>query len=981
MSVDISLSDEHPFVRELSSLHHAVSHYQAHRAAVQLNRHSLETATALQRLHALENENGYLRTELDVLRSHPNIGSTGSGSHRDTLQVQELTLALRRLSDKLDLTENVLLARTEELVFTKKERDKANLVEETAYAVAVRLRTELEDSRAKEKVLLGRVKSAEEERKMSDLVVKEYANLVRKLEGRSSTSSRGQTNEDGHASLDGLTSARHGLQKLLQDSNIDSEKLHAEIGRLHGALEMLQANLDVERKAAMDGRRQLAQAQLELHRLQTDDNAAAKMVSRYMKFSQSSTDVLHGAIENMKARHASTITTFESRLRQTEDRLALEVRQSERLRQALDELTEDISRETYGRRREVALRLALLGREECLSERLKRWLLGAQEAFQKARSSGEDGMIGSTFPRFLASAEDILNAVDSLVVLDGDSVGSAARVLSAQTAVSALKRELQKETDRRLFLECQLAGLRSETTEAKSFTPAVTVTGLRQKQELPATSAVQDITDTFCASTKPVDVPADADSNFSVARRIQSPPPSLLVTSPALDDEPRIIPALENGIQTKLLWSRIMDNLEVPLRPKLRLRITFLPTAPSTLKTGSSASEPVGDLAKETPEALLKTLEITPSEEPPSDHLRTPPAEEQDASNDAADVQKDPIVCQTADSEGQSVQSEPDLISRPVDMPQSARYKDQIPFPPSTADDAPTEIDLSEDLLEEPPSGLNPTMNSLLSRLSEIAEQSSRLEDLSGSSSTFQTAVERLDDYCEDARVELEIRIADEERITNGYQTLLSVRGALSDEVNESAMIRQIEAFIDGSDPTVRRAQDMLKHKLDDLQHDIAAVKRTIHETPSPSPLLHPQEIRSAEEPQKAFTSSWTSWTGSILSSSRSSSPAPAPSFGTVMTSPRLRHSSSIQRIRADSNNSQNSFAGLGLRIPMPSQAQVQSAPPPSSLAATRGGPRPRVASTMFSLGLGGGGETASKAPTVPNAPASESGGFDSDVE
>jgi len=46
----------------------------------------------------------------------------------------------------------------------------------------------------------------------------------------------------------------------------------------------------------------------------------------------------------------------------------------------------------------------------------------------------------------------------------------------------------------------------------------------------------------------------------------------------------------------------------------------------------------------------------------------------------------------------------------------------------------------------------------------------------------LRTAVQRLDDFNEDARVELEIRITDEELSARGFQTLLNVPGAISDD-------------------------------------------------------------------------------------------------------------------------------------------------------------------------------------------------------
>ena len=52
------------------------------------------------RAHVLERENAMLKEEVLILRTHPD-----SAPHPAALQVPELTLALRRLSDKLTLTE------------------------------------------------------------------------------------------------------------------------------------------------------------------------------------------------------------------------------------------------------------------------------------------------------------------------------------------------------------------------------------------------------------------------------------------------------------------------------------------------------------------------------------------------------------------------------------------------------------------------------------------------------------------------------------------------------------------------------------------------------------------------------------------------------------------------------------------------------------------------------------------------------------
>ncbi|KAI5124371.1 hypothetical protein M0805_008974 [Coniferiporia weirii] len=1034
MSADVSLSEGHPLALELSSLHQAITHYQleAHRAAVQLQHHSLETSTALQRLHALERENSQLRTELDIHRAHADVGS--GGSLRDALQVQELSLSLRRLSDKLDLTEKALLARNEELISAERERDSSKNAEENALEVVVRLRMELETSHAEKRELLNRVKAAEEQRKMSDLVVEEYANLVRSLEGRPSLNSRGITNNIGigsRSSLDGLNHARQGLQKLLQDSNSDSEKLHAEIGRLHDALEMAQASLQAGRTTAQHDKRQLAVAQSELHQLKTDDNAAAKMVSRYMKFSQSSADVLHNAIEKLKSRHAATVSTYESRLAQMENRLASEMRQSERFHRALDELTEDISREAYGRRREISLRLAILGREESLSERLKRWLIRARELLQKARLLEDERQSCATFEEILEVGEDILAAVDGPTVLNGDSLGSVARVLAAEATVSGLRKELQGETDRRLFLQRQRVISRTSDTQTTTQTPKSDGFGSSRYAQPPIppslhnTSGTSDPSDTVLADS--VD-----EATQPICQETQSPKsPIPALSIPNVSDNPsefpdhpalrqinlqRPVPENLNGASDSIVFSDsalILTHTpkfaSPPSKPSPHLKVDLVftlpdtpqpktpenrtqdpPEGPGSMDFGShptSISHPdetnLSDNYLETQHPVHADPEMPQFEEPTlpltTDLSMIP------ASNSLADDPSFTTCSQSLNGDSHtlfptetqhsiphSTGLEPASPVQLDTMTQEQRYKNHATSPP-IASGALNENDLFDNTFEDrlSPSGMGFDISSLMPGLAGTEERykdiqhqlrdchlalqqlKQSLGGVSSSSSTLRAAVERLDDYCEDARVELEIRVADEERITKGYQTLLSVPGALSDEVSENEIKSQIEAFVDGSDPAVHRVHEMMRRKLDDLQHDIAVIKLVMYESPSPSP--GSQDIQNhSTESLKASASSWTSWTGTFLSSSRS--PSPAPSFGAVMTSPRLRHSNSSQRVRVDSNNTQSPFAGLGLRIPMPSQVPSHASLTLPSLSHTQGSPKPRVASNMFSLGIRGGG-------------------------
>ncbi|KAG6892134.1 hypothetical protein C0992_001716, partial [Termitomyces sp. T32_za158] len=108
------------------------------------------------------------------------------------------------------------------------------------------------------------------------------------------------------------------------------------------------------------------------------------------------------------------------------------------------------------------------------------------------------------------------------------------------------------------------------------------------------------------------------------------------------------------------------------------------------------------------------------------------------------------------------------------------------------------------------------------------------------------TAVQRLNDYTEDARVELEIRIADEEIVGRGFEMMLCVPGALAsptpivhlnseqeqdqDTTTHLDVENQVKAFVDGTDPSVDKAIRSLSQKLEDIEHDIAVLQRSVHD-------------------------------------------------------------------------------------------------------------------------------------------------------
>ena len=263
--------------------------HEAHAASLKLQRHSLEASQALDHARTLESENARLKEELTALRAHPDPTPSPAAA-----QVPLLTLALRRLSDKLTALEETLLARTKEAADVRSELAGVQHELEAARALTAEARAREEEGLARERALEQKVQAAEEERRMADLVVQEYAALVRKLEGRSnpvpsppsmSTSSvdlRRSSNGSSTTLVDTLAEGKLGLQKLLEEFNGRNEQLQADIAQLHGDNGLLYKELEVAREGGRHDRDELAKTIHELDKYRADDNTATKMVSRYM---------------------------------------------------------------------------------------------------------------------------------------------------------------------------------------------------------------------------------------------------------------------------------------------------------------------------------------------------------------------------------------------------------------------------------------------------------------------------------------------------------------------------------------------------------------------------------------------------------------------------------------------------------------------------------------------------------------------------
>ncbi|CCM00489.1 uncharacterized protein FIBRA_02523 [Fibroporia radiculosa] len=979
------IRDDHPLVLELISLRTAVARYQheAHATSVKLQRHSLDTSHALERTHALEIENARLKEEVVVLRTVPE-----ATPHPASLQVQELTLAHRRLSDKLTLTEETFQGTIAELTQSRSDLAKAQHDIDAAYELVARTRAQLVEAEARERELERKARAAEEERKLADLVVQEYADLVRTLEGRPRqvTSPRpslplgNESNSSSATLVDSLSEGKSGLQKLLEEFNDETEKLAAETTRLHGEIALLSTRLEAERGRSERDRAQLAESLLRLEAYKIDDNTAAKMVSRYMsvtlvlyyrnstvmacqhrKFSQSSTDSLQKAMDSMKARHTATTASLRTEIDHFQKALFTERRQSEKLRFALDELTEDISREAYGRRREISLRLAFLGREESLAEGLRRWTRKAKETFCRIISTDSTkdvaGVIQPMFNHVIQDAEGLLESLNGQPTVEDGSIGSLARVVAAQDAISALSRELQVETDRRLDLERRLAQISHELHLSQHPEVASTInrdgdTSIKETQS--STIVV------FDQELRPPSTPPIADTQLSrldldhcLSFQNASSPiqqPLILISQPdsVLVDKSQAGSGISIGPA---------EPIE-PMQPQISQSIDSSAARPSTkqILAQSDEVEQAADLEfmpiVQNGELDLPTS--SPSEEKPP--RQYPLTLSEKSEEDSMSIPASAALLGMSKFEAQT---QPDVPSIPLPVVDSAvGLLSSVRDPgissggsskPISSLQQPTAPLLN--LLDRPENPLLVGLTRVKQRYDDVQrgfhDCDIALKDLQKDLKTvpptsdmifvFQKAVERLGDFNEDVRVELEIRITDEARMISGYEALLTIPGAMSEEVNQVELEVEIEAFVNGTDKAVVRATQSFARKLDDLEHDIASLKRALHELSV--------AVDELPSPPTKASPSWPTWTTGLLSPSRPVSPAQT--FGSVMTSPRLRYTS-LSHPRKPSDNSPdhgpNPFISLGLRIPMPT---IASSPLPPTTS------RPRVSSGTYMLGLG----------------------------
>ncbi|KAF8176771.1 hypothetical protein BJ912DRAFT_908972 [Pholiota molesta] len=1024
--------NDNPVSLELRTLRASVARFQeeAHASAVKLQRHSLDSAKLHERAVHLERENDLLKAELAILRAnpHPTDGVNDSDARS---QVQDLTLALRRLSHKLSSTEDALLSKTTELINVQVEAIKAKAAADGAYELGARVRGREEAGLAREHHLQDKIVQLEEDARIMDIALKEYAALVREMETTKSTHVNGSARnsedvDEGTRISATLLEGQLTRSRLLAQFEVQTAQLE---GELHGArteLEVTTSLLEAEKKGTAALVQELGNTKLALEKLHLEDGTAAKMVSRYMQFSQTATNALLSKLSTMNARHAGTLSTLSSQNHSLITRLRASEAQGERLLSALDELGGEIMRETWGRRREVGLRIRMGGREERIVEGLRRWVRKGDEMMDRTRGDkpSDPTEAGAVLDVFFSMAQDariLLASLDEGVLdeeLGLSLSGSKARALLVDIGLEGLLDELRQETEKRIMLEKRLAAVKDEAVLNGAISNDEAEKGDIEFKSHSADPVIARESNSAVPEKAPIFAPTPGSPQLSQLFHQETFPNknSLTVyeateevsnaTTPISTTEDDVL-SITREVQPSLFPSAKNPSISTNVETK-GLQAPSLDLSP---KTDDSAPN-IPDLAENQLTIPNGAIGVDLKDDDPSG-----PSTAQEISRTASTIVEIPKdsgsdIPSTVIAADQSIiSSEPVISTSKVAL----RYDDlQRAF---------RDCHIALELLKA----------SLMGTSSEPLQPTIIPADV------LDAALRRLDDYTEDARVELEIRISDEALLAKGYEALLSVPGALSTvslsspeanghDDNEVPILsdieRQVAEFVNGTDLAVHRARETFTRKLEDVQHDIAALKRAIHDpeslaapgplplnssgnlTPSSStstlvaPSLSIADLSNTGAETNQSSGGWTSW---IRSASGPSGPAPplhgpAPTFGNIMTSPRLRHTPSSGNVAAapkpqSALSRRPSFFGLGggasepppsplaaleLRVPMPNFAApgaVGSQPlsagsssvfggayalsPTSPLKSMGMAPATRVrtvSSTMYMLGLGAAG-------------------------
>ena len=279
-----------------------------------------------------------------------------------------------------------------------------------------------------------------------------------------------------------------------------------------------------------------------------DDRAAAGVVERYMSFSQTSSLALHTSLQNLRARHTATLSTLNGQLTALERRLGEEQIRGQALLRSLGQLGEEVGRESAGRRREIGLRLAALGREERILERLRRWEERAKGALRRtggppttingstasSSQAPSPDLATTTLTQLLADAAQLLSSVAA----DGELSSAAAKIVLAEDLAAGLMEELRIETEARVGLEKE----RRELLGDSAMRPPKRSDGATEEKEaIEADLPAGDELDSTSAVPPSNGHPHSENGNSAQTSQIRSPSRDLAaLPEPTATDTPLV---------------------------------------------------------------------------------------------------------------------------------------------------------------------------------------------------------------------------------------------------------------------------------------------------------------------------------------------------------------------------------------------------------------------------------------------------------
>ncbi|CAE6385496.1 unnamed protein product [Rhizoctonia solani] len=811
---DIGL--DHPVAIELLNLRDALAQQQhaTQQATTQVQNYASEVSAANKKARQLGAEIATLRAELDFLRA-PRPAASPSPAEA------ELTLALRRANSRLAEIQTQLLEANTSVVHTLAEQERTSDEVSEAYRL-------LEAARAQEVELRATLAERDIEKRTYELALGEYAALVRDLEKR-----------------EGMGAAHLNLQEAVSAGDVELVKeLTTEVARSKADIESLQAQLNVERRASELERVRLAEVRTELGKREADDRSAAALVERYMKFSQHHTDVLQRALNDQSMRHSATVASLSQHVENLELAFASESARTKQLQSSVDNLVEDLARESSGRRREIRIRLAIAGRTAKVEEDLRRWERRIREHPQSQSPQQTSNLLFGL--QELEQFRDIVNVLGAPLVFRDAAIpdseddalpGPLARVLAAEIAVEGLTAELERETIRRIELERERAQL-----------PSVPILE-KPTYKFPVSKERVDSSSATIPSASVSIVSLQSSSGLSLATTETS-------TSVSLDDNVPVVP---------VALPVLVELPQTPPKP-----VVDIPSVAAVASIIPPATPSVEPLPTSTVPFVFNPSPLEPVK----------PAEPQPP-NDNPEVQM--LLSQL-----------PTALQRYTSLQSTFR------------DCHVTLATLRSELRQRPRSHLL-------------------------------TAVERLYDYNEDARVEIEIRIADEARKAHGFETMLQL--SLANDLGD------LRAFIDGTAPDIRRALETAERKRNELEHDIAAIKMSLYAPEAEAGAAVATEVPASQPPPSPLWGRKVSLGPGLLGAGR-------PLLGRA-ASGTLGHSraSSLGGEDHSEFSPKDPLAGLGLKIPMPN---IVSSPLPSPMKPSS--PlvleRTRVTS-MYRIGLG----------------------------